>query len=132
MFTNAQILLAFKFLKFASVGLSGVIVDFSVTYFLKEKCSIQKYVANSIGFALAASTNYLLNRIWTFQSKNQHILDEYGRFLFVSILGLAINNLILWLLVNKYGRNFYWSKLIAIGITTIWNFAANLIFTFQS
>jgi len=132
MFTNTQILVAIKFLKFASVGLSGVFVDFSITYILKEKCRVQKYAANSIGFILAATTNYLLNRIWTFQSKNQHILDEYGRFLFVSLLGLAINNLILWLLVSKFGRNFYWSKLIAIGITTFWNFAANLVFTFQA
>lgn len=132
MFTNTQLLVVCKFLKFASVGLSGVFVDFSTTYFLKEKCRIQKYVANSIGFTLAATTNYFLNRIWTFQSKNSHILDEYGRFLLVSILGLVINNLILWLLVGKYKRNFYWSKLIAIGITTFWNFAANLVFTFQA
>jgi len=132
MFTNTSILITCKFLKFAVVGLSGVFVDFSMTYFLKEKCKVQKYVANSIGFTLAASTNYFLNRIWTFQSHNSHVLDEYGRFLFVSILGLAINNLILGLLVSKFGKNFYWSKLIAIGITTFWNFAANLVFTFQA
>jgi len=132
MFTNTSILITCKFLKFAVVGLSGVFVDFSMTYFLREKCKVQKYVANSIGFTLAASTNYFLNRIWTFQSHNSHVLDEYGRFLFVSILGLAINNLILGLLVSKFGKNFYWSKLIAIGITTFWNFAANLVFTFQA
>jgi len=131
MFTNTHLIIACKFLKFASVGLFGVFIDFSLTYFLKEKCKVQKYVANSIGFTLAASTNYFLNRIWTFQSKNSDILNEYGRFLFVSILGLAINNLILRLLVSKFGKNFYLSKLIAIGITTLWNFTANLLFTFQ-
>ena len=122
--------LFYKFIKFGIVGLTGVIVDFSITFLLKEKVKIHKYVANAIGFTIAASNNYILNRVWTFHSKNPQISTEYGHFIIVSLLGLGINSLILWLLVSKLKWNFYFSKLIAIGITTIWNFFANVIYTF--
>ena len=63
-----------KFLKFGIVGFSGVIVDFGITYFCKEKLRIQKFVSNAIGFCVAASSNYILNRLWTFQSTNHHTI----------------------------------------------------------
>lgn len=123
--------LLFKFLKFGIVGASGVIVDFGFTYLCKEIFKIQKYVANAIGFTIAASSNYIFNRIWTFHSQNPEIGLEYGKFLFISLIGLGINTLILWILVSKFNKNFYVSKLFAIAVVTIWNFFVNLIFTFN-
>jgi putative flippase GtrA len=123
--------LLFKFLKFGIVGASGVIIDFGFTYLCKEIFKIQKYVANAIGFTIAASSNYIFNRIWTFHSQNPEIGLEYGKFLFISLIGLGINTLILWILVSKFNKNFYVSKLFAIAVVTIWNFFVNLIFTFN-
>lgn len=127
-FTRAILL---KFLKFGIVGFSGVFVDFGITYLFREKVKIQQFLANALGFCVAASTNYVLNRVWTFQSQNPEIMLEFGEFFFFSIIGLAINTLILWLLVSKAKWNFYLSKLFAIGIVTLWNFAVNYIYTFS-
>jgi putative flippase GtrA len=121
---------ASKFVKFGVVGLSGVFVDFGFTYIFKEKLKVQKYVANAIGFTIAASTNYYLNRIWTFHSNNPEIALEYGKFLLISLIGLVINTIVLWLLVSKVKFNFYFAKLLAIGVVTIWNFIINLNYTF--
>jgi putative flippase GtrA len=119
-----------KFLKFAAVGFSGVLVDFGTTYFFKEIVKVQKYIANAIGFTMAASANYFFNRIWTFESNNPEIAVEYVKFLVISLIGLGINTLILWILVSKFKKHFYLSKLFAIGVVTIWNFLMNVIFTF--
>ena len=59
-----------KFLKFIIVGFTGMVVDFSITILLKEKLKIHRYIANSAGFVLAASSNYLFNRLWTFERNN--------------------------------------------------------------
>ena len=123
-------LLFLKFLKFCIVGFSGMLVDFGITYLSKEKLKIQKYIANALGFISAATVNYFLNRIWTFHSNNPHIGIEFSKFLLVSAIGLGINSIILWLLVSRFKKNFYLAKLIAIGITTIWNFIANVAVTF--
>ncbi len=120
----------FKFLKFGVVGFSGVFVDFGFTYICKEWLKIQKYISNAIGFTIAASSNYYLNRIWTFNSHNPEIAVEYGRFLFISAIGLLISTLVVYLLVSKARMNFYFAKLLAIVVVTIWNFFINLNYTF--
>jgi len=120
-----------KFIKFGVVGASGVIVDFGFTFLGKEILKIQKYIANCIGFTIAASTNYVLNRVWTFHSQNPDIGIEYSKFLLISLIGLGINTFILWTLVSKMKWNFYVSKLFAIGVVTLWNFVFNMIFTFR-
>lgn len=121
-----------KFLKFGIVGFSGLIIDFGITYLCKEILKIPKYIANAIGFLIAASTNYMLNRIWTFQSTNPEIAIEYGSFILISLIGLGINTFILWFIITRFKLNFYYSKVFAIAVVTIWNFLANAFFTFAS
>lgn len=120
-----------KFLKFAAVGLTGLFVDYAFTYLFKEIFKVQKYVSNSIGFTIAATSNYVLNRIWTFESDNPDIVLEYSEFLIISIIGLGLNNLILWLIVSRFRINFYVAKFFAICVVTLWNFLANFFITFN-
>jgi len=120
-----------KFLKFGVVGFSGVFIDFGITWFTKEKLRIPKYLANALGFTTAATTNYYLNRIWTFESNNPKVMVEFTEFFVISLVGLGLNTLILWLLVSRFKMNFYFAKLFAIGTVTIWNFFANALITFN-
>jgi len=122
----------FKLIKFAFVGFTGMGIDFGLTYILKEKTKVQKYVANTIGFLSAASFNYYLNRIWTFNSSDAEIFYEYSRFIGVSIIGLIINLFFLWFFNDIQKLNFYLSKLLAIIITIAWNFSINYIYTFTT
>ena len=124
-------LVIIKFLKFCAVGFSGMLIDFGTTWLLKEKARINKYIANSTGFILAATSNYIWNRIWTFRSKNEEIAVEYFSFIIISVAGLGINNLVIYLLNDKLKINFYLSKLIAVGVVTLWNFTMNFIITFR-
>ena len=119
-----------KFIKFVTVGFTGLAIDFGITYLFKEKLKANPFIANSLGFIVAASTNYGLNRIWTFQSENQDVGSEYTSFIVIALVGLAINNALLYYMFKKRAWNFYFSKLVAIMITTIWNFIANLLITF--
>lgn len=120
-----------RFLKFCIVGASGMLLDFSTTWFFKEKVKINKYIANSTGFVIAASSNYLLNRIWTFQSHNSHVATQYLSFIAISLIGLVINNLVIYILNGRFKYNFYLSKLIAVFVVTLWNFSLNFLITFS-
>jgi putative flippase GtrA len=123
--------LIWKFVKFCVVGSSGMIVDFGTTWLLKEKVKINKYFANSTGFILAATSNYLLNRFWTFHSVNSKVVTEYFSFFMISVIGLGINNAVVYLLTEKMKFNFYISKLFAVAVVTIWNFSMNYLITFR-
>jgi putative flippase GtrA len=120
-----------KFLKFGVVGATGMIIDFSLTYLFKEIVNIQKYIANAIGFTAAAVSNYFLNKIWTFYDPDPEIAFQFFKFFFICLIGLGINTLILYILVSKYKKNFYLSKLFAIATVMIWNFVMNFLFTFN-
>ena len=119
-----------QFIKFCVVGGSGVFVDFGVTYLCKEWLRLNKYLANSLGFLCASTSNYVLNRIWTFHNENPDIAGQYLRFLGIAAVGLLINNLTIYLLHERWKLNFYLAKLFAIGVVTFWNFFMNYFFTF--
>ena len=120
-----------KFLKFGAVGASGVIVNFGVTWFFKEVCKFNKYLSNILGFIFAATTNYVLNRWWTFQSTNPQVGTEYAKYFLISVIGLGIDTLTVYLLNGKLKWNFYLSKVFAVGAAMLWNFFGNLLFTFS-
>ncbi len=125
-------LIIWKFVKFCIVGLLGLVIDFGSTYWLKEKIKIPKYLANSVGFSLAVISNYFLNKYWTFQDYNLEVFLQAQKFAAISLIGLALNNQILYLLNQKMKINFYFAKLLAIGIVVFWNFLANYFYTFSS
>jgi Predicted membrane protein len=129
-----------QFVRFCLIGALGVFIDFALTYLLKEKAKWHAYIANACGFILAASSNYVLNRVWTFQSQNNAIGHEYLSFILIALVGLIFNTLILYLFTERIplpfipakGKlRFYVAKGIAIGLVTIWNFFMNYFITFQ-
>jgi len=126
-----DVLFLMKFFKFCVVGFSGMLIDFIITWVLKEKIKINKYIANSTGFILAATSNYFLNRFWTFQSESKQIVAEYISFILISTVGLVLNNVIIYLFNDRLKINFYLSKLFAIGLVTLWNFFMNYLITFS-
>ncbi len=121
----------FQFIKFCMVGAGGMAIDFGVTWLLKEKARINKYVANSTGFASAVVSNFFLNKHWTFHDRNEEVGMQFLLFLAISLAGLLLNNGVIYVLINRLRLNFYLSKLFATGVVTLWNFGANYQFTFH-
>ena len=120
-----------KLLKFGLTGLLGLGIDFGITWLLKEKLRVNKYLANSCGFTLAVCCNFWLNRHWTFGSNNPLWLQEFAKFLIVSLIGLLLNTGFLYFFHHKKNTNFYRAKFLSIVLVFVWNFSANFIFTFK-
>lgn len=133
--------LAKKFVKFGVVGASGAIIDFGLTAFCKGILGVPELLANAIGFTLAATSNYFFNRVWTWRSTSKSVGIEYAKFFFVSLIGLGLNSLIVFLLKDvsiipclvdtTLDWNFWVAKVIATAVVMVWNFLANNFFTFR-
>ncbi|WP_316815522.1 GtrA family protein [Pedobacter nyackensis] len=121
-----------KLLKFGVVGFVGLIVDFTVTYICKEKLKIHKYISSSLGFIVATATNYGLNRIWTFNSHDAATMIQFGKYFMICLVGLALSNILIYILNDKLKWNFYVAKACAIVIVSLWNFFANYLYTFTN
>jgi putative flippase GtrA len=121
--------LILKFLKFCVVGLTGLVIDFGITWLLKERVKVNRYFANSMGFLVAVVCNYALNRVWTFASNDPEVTVQFIKFFGIAMIGLGLNNGIILLLERK-NINFYIAKLIAIVAVVAWNFIMNYRFAF--
>ena len=127
---NSISFIIFKFIKFSVVGFSGMVIDFSITFLLKEKMKINQYLANAVGFLLAASSNYIFNRVWTFSSEELHVFSQYSKFILIAFIGLIINHFTLKFLNENLNYHFYFSKFFAIGVVVVFNFFGNYFYTF--
>jgi putative flippase GtrA len=120
-----------KLARFGVVGTIGVGVDFGITWICKEKLSFNKFIANTCGFTLAVVNNYILNRLWTFQSTNRDWQPEFARFVLFALIGLLLNNVLLWIFNERLHTRFYLAKAAAIACVFVWNFFSNFLFNFH-
>jgi putative flippase GtrA len=129
-----------RFFKFLVVGTIGFVVDFGTLTLLKETTSLATVVANTISFTMAVISNFTLNRYWTYpDSRSKSIMSQMGQFAVVSIIGLAINNLILVLLepvfdallANLVIPGYIPAKVIATIVVLFWNFFVNRFWTYS-
>lgn len=120
-----------KLLRFMIVGMGGTLLDFGATFLFKEKIKVNKYLANSIGFTVAGTSNYIFNRIWAFKSHSPHVAEQYLIFISISLAGLGILNIAVWLLHEKWKWNFYFAKVLALFVVLAWTFSAHYLITFS-
>ena len=118
-------------LKFSLIGIIGVVINFLITFLLKEYLKVNKYVSNSFGYLIAISFNFLANKFFTFKSNNSEIYNEVIKFIIVTSIGILINHIVVYLLTEKKNMNFYFSKIAAVIVVFIWNFTLHSIFTFK-
>lgn len=126
-----------RFVKFATVGAFGMVVDLSILNVLHGLLGLHLLVANSISFSTAVVSNFTWNRLWTFpESRGRPVHTQLVRFATVSIIGLTINNFVLWqlyhvlhpLIATPWDYNA--AKVLAIGVVLFWNFGANRLWTY--
>ena len=84
-------------IKFGLVGGSGIIVNFIVLSIALYVFFIIEPIALALGIIVSMSSNYVFNRIWTFESDND-IGGEYVRYIMLNGLGILIQYVVALLL----------------------------------
>ncbi len=123
-----------KFIRFGTVGFSGVFVDMTLFYLLHDTTTLGlgRNISKIIASELAIINNFVWNDIWTFAdiSSNQkrwcQRCKRLLKFNIICLMGLTLNVLILNFLAEILHINDYLANLMAIAIVTFWNFWLNL------
>lgn len=129
-----SVLFLSKAARFFTVGASGLIVNFLVSYLLSNGTlgSLWYVQATAIGIAISITTNFVLNKIWTFEDKDfsaVYSLKQYGLFLLFSSLGITIQLTLVFVLVES-GLSYNLSLISAVAAASISNFMLNKKWTF--
>lgn len=121
-----------EFLKFALVGFIGTLINLLVLYSFTEFLGIYYILSAVFAFLVAATSNFILNKVWTFKEKIGHkIFAKYYKFLSVSIVALVVNLFFLYTFTKFLKIYYLISQVLAIGISLIINFIGNKIWTFK-
>jgi len=121
-----------RFVKWLVVGAIGAVVDYTILIILVELAGLYALIAQAISFTCAVVNNYILNRTWTFGDiKHKGPAVQFMQFFIVSILGLLTRTLIMYILLEWLGIWYRVAWAMAIIVVLIWNFFANLVWTFR-
>ena len=119
-----------QLVKFCVVGASGYAVNLLVYTALLDGANLHYRLAATGSFLVAATNNYLLNRLWTFSHRRGHFGYQGLRFLVVSAIVYAGNLALLTLLV-ELGVGKIVSQAVAIVLVTPFNFIGNKLWSFR-
>ena len=112
-----------QILKFGVVGFLAFLVDYSVLFILTEFVGVHYLVSGAISFSASVVFNYILSIIWVFEVKeDQNKIYQFIIFVILSVIGLLINQLIIWLLVEKLAIYYMIAKIVATAVVMVYNF----------
>jgi len=115
--------------KFCAVGAVGYLINLGV-YTALLHGGLHYLVAATGSFFVAVSSNYLLNRWWTFHDRRAGVAAQGMRFFIVSLASLGANLLVLHVLVTL-GVGKLVGQAIAIVLVTPLNFIGNKLWSFR-
>ena len=88
----AKFTLPIRFLKFALVGASGIVVNLAVMAFLLHQFALKDWRASALASLVAMASNYVLNNVWTFQDRVRtglNFLTGFFAYFVSSVLGMG-------------------------------------------
>ena len=115
--------------KFCAVGAVGYLINLGV-YTALLHGGLHYLVAATGSFFVAVSSNYLLNRWWTFHDRRAGVAAQGMRFFVVSLASLGANLLVLHVLVT-FGVGKLVGQAVAIVLVTPLNFIGNKLWSFR-
>ena len=116
-----------RFLRFATVGIIGAVVDFGTFNLLTSFAGMTAVLASVFSFIAAIISNFTWNRYWTYpDSRTKPITRQVLQFSLVSIVGLLIRTPIIALLEPFFTQLFTGLQFLPIGFITAEFLANNL------
>jgi len=124
-----------EFIKFVLIACSGILVNLFFVFIIFDLIGLHYKLVLVVGFLLALSSNFLLNRIFTFKyAKKSHFFIQYFKFFIICLIGFAINWSISIFLFNylAYFLNYYLVTVVfGIICGMIFNFVGSKYFVFR-
>lgn len=112
-----------QLLKFGVVGAAATIIDFAVMIALTELAGLDPVISAGVSFTVSVVFNYLASMRFVFTRR-----EDLGRaaeaaiFVALSLAGLAINEVLMWLGVTMLRLNYVLVKVAATCVVMLWNF----------
>lgn len=120
--------------RFFTVGASGLAVNFLVSLIFSNLVPNVWYIqATLVGVLASISSNFLLNKIWTFEDRDfslKHVLKQYLLFLVLCSLGAVVQLSLVFTFVEYSNITYPIALIMAVVVASLSNFLLNKKITF--
>ena len=89
-----------EFIRYFIVGVIATIVDWGSFYILALRINFYYQFSLILSFSLGATTNYTLNKIFTFRCKSKQIIGQFSVFIIISIISVFLSMIIMFILID--------------------------------
>ena len=103
------------------VGGGCFLLEYFLLYTLTEYGGLDPLVSAPIAFTVSLVVNYILCVYVVFHAQKQTGL-QMALFVLTSLMGLGINQLVMWFFIDIMGIWYMFAKVIASAIVMIWNY----------
>ena len=115
--------------KFGVVGGLAFLIDYGIMALLTEVYSVNYLLSTTISFIISVIFNYIMSIFWVFdvdQDKNKRTV--FTVFIVLSVIGLLLNDLFMWVFVDGMMIHYLIAKIIATFLVMIYNFITRKLF----
>ena len=118
-----------QILKFGVVGGLAFIIDYGILIFLTEVFHINYLISTTISFIVSVIFNYIMSIFWVFDvDENKNRTTVFSVFINLSVIGLLLNDLFMWVFVDGMSIHYLIAKIIATLLVMIYNFITRKLF----
>lgn len=118
-----------QLVKFGIVGVIATLLEWIIFYICTNQLKIHYSISTVIGFSISTIFNYWASVKWVFDvNKEKSEKLNFILFVVLSIVGLGLNELILWICIEKFVIYNMIGKVIATGIVMVFNFITRKLF----
>lgn len=118
-----------QFMKFGIVGVTAFLIDYGLMVALTEFFGVPYLISNTISFTVSVVFNYVASMRYVFERRDDMSRRrEFIIFVVLSIIGLILNDLFMWLFVSVWFIDYRIAKIIVTVLVAIWNFVTRKIF----
>ena len=118
-----------QFMKFGIVGVIAFLIDYGLMVALTEFFGVPYLISNTISFTVSVVFNYVASMRYVFERRDDMSRRrEFIIFVVLSIIGLILNDLFMWLFVSVWFIDYRIVKIIVTVLVAIWNFVTRKIF----
>lgn len=106
--------------------------DFLVLATLTELAGVNYLISNVFGFCVGLIISYLLCIRWVFTIRRLQVpTHEFGVFALLALVGLGLNEVTMWLVVESVGLHYTLAKIAATGVVFLVNFGMKKLILFR-
>lgn len=118
-----------QFMKFGIVGVIAFVIDYGFMVLLTEVFNVSYLISTTVSFIISVVFNYFASMRFVFKRKDDMSRRrEFIIFIVLSVIGLAINDVFMWLMVDFLYIDYRISKIVVTFIVAVWNFVTRKIF----